>query len=379
MPDTNLKKLILTYSPGLKKLFLNEIRTLLPESKSQSINGVMEVENVSWKNLAQFVSRSRLASRVLIPIKEFSAWGGEDLYEQCLEIDWDDYLHPKQSFAIYGHGKTEDCDYKLNFGVLKIKDALVDSFRKKNIPRPNVDRNEADLRIEAHFFNGKVSLSVDLLGRPLHRRGYRLEEGPAPLRESRAAALLDFAGYTGKEDLCDPFCGTGTILIEAALQAQNRFPGTLRNWKTKIPLFKEFNEELDELRKVDSINKDINEIKIFGYDRDPDQIKRAEANAKRAGVDHLIKFRVQKAQSLSFQGMIVCNPPYGERMDEKEYAMRLMNQVLDNFKENCHGSTLTWVLPEHVLEATHENLRAQKKLAVPVAKIKSIFAHYEIK
>ncbi|HET9451610.1 MAG TPA: THUMP domain-containing protein, partial [Aggregicoccus sp.] len=161
---------------------------------------------------------SRIAMRVLYPLGEFEAKGAEGLYAAVASVPWEQHLTPSHTFAVEATLKDSEHSHS-GFVALKVKDAIVDRMRQKSGSRPDVDTKNPHVSVVAHLVKEKLSLSLDLCGEPLHRRGYRVRPTPAPLKETLAAALLRSAGYTGQEPLVDPMCGSGTLLIEAGLIA----------------------------------------------------------------------------------------------------------------------------------------------------------------
>ncbi len=226
LPAARFQRFLVTTAAGLESLLLEELADLGLEAEPTPAGAL--VLKTDWDGAARILTRSRIASRLLLSIREFSAGHAAMLYDQVRRIDWPKIFSPDDSIAIRGHGATHGTDYTLSFASLKIKDAICDEFRYSGLPRPDVDRADPRVRLTAFFHGGRCELSIDLSGRPLHRRGYREEGAAAPMRENRAAALLRFAGYDGSTPLVDPFCGSGTIVIEAALIALRRAPGLMR-------------------------------------------------------------------------------------------------------------------------------------------------------
>jgi len=345
-------KFLVTCAPGLETLLENELKEMGLTPQIAGL-GVLSIESESWDSAFQVLLWSRIASRVLLSLREFAAKNEAMLYDQVRRIDWLQLAKVAQTLAVHAHGSNET--YPITFATLKIKDAICDAFRKLGIDRPSIDRQDPDLRIEAFFKSGRCEISADLSGLPLHRRGYREESGFAPLRENRAAALLRFAGYTGAEKLIDPFCGSGTIAIEAALIASGRAPGTLRSAGSYkfVHLFPDIGEKFVKAHQLalrteekTSQNNGQKSATILLRDTSKKMLGQAKDNAKRAGVAHLMKFEMADARTLEEpNSLIVTNPPYGIRLDDEE-AASLIAEFTRQVKHHCAPSKLVFILPK---------------------------------
>jgi putative N6-adenine-specific DNA methylase len=260
---------------------------------------------------------SRIAMRVLLPIAEFAAVDAEALYAGARAVPWDEHLDETRTFAVEAVGRTEALGHT-HFTALKLKDAVVDALRDRRGARPNVDVEDPDVRIVAHLAGGRATLSLDLAGAPLFKRGWRLAQTEATLKETLAAAVLRACGYDGTRPLVDPMCGSGTIAIEAALIAQHHAPGVHR--QLGIERWVSFGEGLRaELRRMrDEARRGVRggAPPVLASDRDPDAVRAAQVNAKRAG----LPIQVQQADAralapLGPPGFVVVNPPWGQRLD----------------------------------------------------------------
>lgn len=299
-----------------------------------------------WSDLGRVLLSTRLASRVLLPVADFTAYNEEDLYYGVLRRhDFTNYISLKQTFRVEAkvreHVKLRD----QRFVAMKVKDAIVDQFRKKFGERPNVgDEETADLRVVVRVVGPKVSLAIDVTGESLSHRGYRAEAGEAPIRENVAAGLLRIAGWKPGVPLVDPFCGSGTILIEAALTAMGRSP-QIRRRRFVFQKLKGHAGDLKENSVVPSATSV--EPLFFGFDLDRNVLKKAQANAERAGVGHLIKWQACDIKDLKRPlvdaGMLVTNPPYGERLEDTEKAKALMAEFATTLKREFNGWS-AWIL-----------------------------------
>ncbi|HEX7880256.1 MAG TPA: THUMP domain-containing protein [Candidatus Eisenbacteria bacterium] len=373
-------RFLVTAPAGLSGLLRDELAELGCEAVLTPA-GVAVVEG-GWDVAARILIRSRIGSRLLLSVREFSARTSEMLYNQVRRVDWRSLFPPTMSIAINGYGTADGTDYKLSFAPLKIKDAVCDEFRKLGGPRPDVDRMNPDVRMAAFFFNGRCELSIDLCGRPMHRRGYRAEGAAAPIRENRAAALLRFAGYDGAAPLIDPFCGSGTIPIEAAWIARRMAPGLARpveSWAGArlIPALAEALEAERGAAMAEVLPEAAHPI--VGRDIDATTLATARSNARLAGVDGNIRFESGDARDLAATGgWIVANPPYGERLAEGDGdAAALISDFVRRVKHHGTGATLGLVLPRGEMAAA-VGLKPKRKLPLESGPLGLSFLIFEI-
>ena len=261
---------------------------------------------------------TRLGQRVMLVLGRYPADSPQQFYQGALKLPWQLYLSPEQSIstAAYVH---ESRNENPNFIALKLKDAIVDSQRKQWGRRSDVERQDSDLRAFAYWSRGKATVYLDLSGEPLFKRGYRLDGGHAPLKETLAAAVLRMAGWDRKTPLVDPMCGSASLLIEAALWAGNVAPGIRRErfgferWAN----FKDAEKEKMAALRGECRRKSSGQHpRITGYDIDPEVLQSAKENARSAGVR--LSFKRLPLKELCPEGQrrfLVCNPPYGVRLD----------------------------------------------------------------
>ncbi len=274
---------------------------------------------------------SRLANRILLLVHESRVDSPDDLYKAITEVDWQQHLRSEQTLLVDYAGRMRGID-NTHFGALKVKDAIVDQFRDAGLERPNIAKQDPDIRINVFVNKGRARISIDLSGDSLHRRGYRQDGGMAPLKENLAAALLLRAGWPqlaieGKP-LIDPMCGSGTFLIEAALMATDTAPGLLR-WRFGLQTWAQHDKELWQSLWHDAeARREAGEAafsaEIHGYDGMPKAISQSRENIKQAGVGEFVRVSHRQLQELKplthkadlASGLIITNPPYGARLSE---------------------------------------------------------------
>lgn len=284
----------------------------------------------------------RTANRVLVPLSTFPCASPQALYDGVRALPWERWLTPDQTLAVDGNLRDSAMTHS-GYVALKTKDAIVDTLRDRYGRRPSVDTRNPDLRVNVHLVKNRCTVSLDSSGVPLDRRGYRLERTEAPLRETVAAALVELSGWSGEAPLVDPMCGSGTILIEAALKAGQRAPGLLRpgfgfqRWPGFDPLL--WGELVAEARECALPSPGV---PLLGYDRLAKAVEIARHNVSRAGVGGMVT--IVKGDVRSFApppgpGVMVFNPPYGERLSEEEALKPLYKQIGDVMKQRCTGYT----------------------------------------
>lgn len=281
---------------------------------------------------------SRTASRVLLRLTKSGYRSEQDIYKAAKNIRWTDWFDLEQTFKVKVEGKRAQVK-SLDFVGLKIKDAVCDVFRDACDARPSVGKIRPDIRIHAFIDERNIQIFIDTSGEALFKRGYRQDTGEAPMRENLAAGLLLLAGYDGTQPFQDPFCGSGTIVIEAAWIATRRAPGLMRRFgfeKLKnfdAALWKKLQHEAEtQIRPAPA--------SISGSDNDRYMIRAAVANAQAAEVDTFIRFEVKDAQDTRPNGeggILISNPPYGVRLAEVQALQALYPQLGAWLKQHYAG------------------------------------------
>ena len=286
------------------------------------------------------------AIRILKPIRHFKAGSADDVYEEVKKVDWSKYIEKGKTFSVDSVVYSDEFRNS-RFVTYKVKDAIVDQFRGD---RPNISVSNPDIRLNIHIAEDKATLSLDSSGESLHRRGYRQESVEAPLNEVLAAGMILMTGWKGDTDFVDPMCGSGTLLVEAALIARNMSPGIFRK-EFAFERWSDFDQELfDTIYNDDSQEREFKHH-IYGYDVDIKAVNTARLNVRAAGLTSDIT--VEEADFKDFKRpeektIMVCNPPYGERISTpnllgtyKMIGERLKHEFMGNdawilsYREEC--------------------------------------------
>ena len=295
---------------------------------------------------------SRLANRVLLLLHSEAVDSVDELYDAVSKVEWTEHFDSDQTFLVDYAGRMRGID-NTHFGALKVKDAIVDQFRSKGELRPNIAKQEPDVRINVFITKGRVRISLDLSGESLHKRGYRREGGMAPLKENLAAALLIRAGWpemaAAGKPLMDPMCGSGTFLIEAAMMASDTAPGLLR-WRFGLQMWKQHNVELwREVWDAAELRREVGEAaatsEIHGYDGQPKAISKCRENLKQAGMTDRIRVSHRELKDLKplthkaqqQLGLVITNPPYGERLSEVADIQYLYQHLGERLSQDFIG------------------------------------------
>lgn len=309
---------------GLEYLLVDEARALGAESAREGLAGVRVEADEAFGYRACL--HSRLASRVLMPLAEFDAGDADALYEGVRTIDWSEHLDPAATLAVDALGRTPALD-NAQFVAQRVKDAIADQCRERFGVRPSVERERPSLRVNLALRHGRATLSIDFAGEALHRRGWRADQGAAPLKENLAAAMLLRAQwpelYAAGGALVDPMCGSGTLVIEAALMAADVAPGLTRDYWGFLG-WRGFDSApwqalLDAARERASVGlKALNPV-FYGFDRDARVLDLARRNAQRAGVAGFVVIAQRQVATLeappgAHAGLVIVNPPYGGRL-----------------------------------------------------------------
>ena len=324
----------------------------------------------------------RTASRVLVPIKKQSCDSSKPddwLYETVKSINWAEYMTLDTTFSIDATVYS-DVFRNSRFVTYRVKDAIVDWWMDKEGKRPNVKVTAPDLYINVHIANKTVTISLDSSGESLHKRGYRVANTEAPINEALAAGMLLMAGWQGQSDLYDPMCGSGTILIEAALIARNIAPGVFRQ-SFAFERWKDFDPELwSEVYNDDSQEREF-EHKIYGSDASFYAIQQATKNVKAAGVSkdvELKQIRLEEIKDVHAEGAwVMMNPPYGERLKSNKEMEDLYAAIGTTLKHQFTGAT-AWIISSNVEAMKCIGLKPSKKYHLLNGELDCQFNKYEL-
>ena len=335
-----------TCPKGLELLLAEELQAIGAEGVKETVaavhfQGSMEVAYRAclW---------SRLANRILMPLHSFMLNEADDLYQECNDISWESHFSAAQSIAIDFIGTSRLIDNTM-YGSQRVKDSIVDRIRRIEGERPNVDTKNPDIRIQVRQHKGRVTVSLDISGESLHRRGYRTGQGTAPIKENLAVALLLRANWPAMAAeggaLLDPMCGSGTLIIEGAMMAADIAPGMLREhygFDQWIQHDAELWQSLiDEAHQRKAKGLENLELDIRGYDANPRVLEYTTQNIENAGLDGHIRLAHkpidQFGKPTAERGLLLTNPPYGERLGEVDELIPLYQKLGTVLQKNFQG------------------------------------------
>jgi len=324
---------------GIEEVAGNELKRLGATRVQTSKRGV--VFTADPEALCRINYRARLISRVLAPLVEFPAHTPEDLYLGAKRVDWTRLMTLDQTFGIFANVHRSGITHS-KYAALKVKDCVADMFRKRYLgKRPNVDAQDPDLSIGVHVLDDMATIFLDCSGGSLHRRGYRLEAGEAPMQETLAAAILDFAEWDGKRPLYDPMCGSGTILAEAWLKAGNIPAGCLRKkWGFQMLPDHDKRTWIKVKLEEDNAIRTVRGGQIRGSDIDPTVVEITRQNVARIPTGDELRVRTLDYRDIEAieNSVIVCNPPFGVRLQPEADMAAFMRDFGDFLKQRCKGS-----------------------------------------
>ena len=339
-----MKQLFATTARGFEELLKSELTELGAQDAKVAQGGVHY-----WaddETLYRTLLWSRLSSRILLPIVQAKVFSDLDLYSAVVGVNWLDYFDEKVHFFVDFNGTNQEVRHT-QFGAMRVKDGIVDYFERHGRARPNVDKEQPDIRIHAYLNRDDVVLSLDLSGDALHMRGYREDTGKAPLRETLAAAIVLRSGWQKGTPLVDPMCGSGTLLIEAAQMEAQIAPQLYRlHWG--FDFWQGHNQAAWEKVKEEALvlaedeKQRENSPHFYGFDLDHRVLQKAKQNAQNAGVAHLMQWQqgdvaAIKNPSPNVAGTVICNPPYGERLGTTPALIALYSVFGQRLKQQFAG------------------------------------------
>lgn len=342
-------RFFLTCPKGIESLLLDEARQLGADSVKETVAGVYAEGPLELGY--RLCLWSRLANKVLLPIATVPATDADVMYQHVKAIDWREHLALDTTFAVDFSGGSKTIKHT-HFGALRVKDAVVDHFTDACGERPSVDSKRPMLRINARLARNQLTLSIDLAGESLHRRGYRQDGAAAPLKENLAAAILLRANWPEIHAkggaLLDPMCGSGTLLVEAALMAADMAPGLglmrygFDHWLGHESAI--WSNLVDDAEQRGREGLDKLSLEIRGYDASPKSIKAAQENIQRAGLEQWVRVSVKELAQFAppthteiTPGLVVTNPPYGERLGDQHALVHLYGHLAERMKTHFGG------------------------------------------
>jgi putative N6-adenine-specific DNA methylase len=340
------------------------------------------VRNVSFYGDLGFLFKSNLylrsAIRILMPLNSFQLNNEKDLYSSIFNFNWEDYISVENTFIVESVLNSDLFSHSL-FVSQRVKDGIVDRFRKLCNKRPNVDVENPDFKINIHISKNICTISLDSSGKPLNQRGYRSQTNIAPINEVLAAGIIMLSNWDCESDFLDPMCGSGTILIEAAMYATN-YPVNIKRQRFSFMNWKNFDSDLFEMIKK-SVLKKVKPFKnkIIGYDKVPSAILKCNQNVLNSGFDKIIEvseddFFMTKKNNDKYLH-ILFNPPYGERL--KIDIQSFYKQIGDTLKTNYSNSN-AWFITSSIEALKYVGLRPSRKIKLFNGKLESRLAKYEI-
>ena len=373
--EQNFKMLAKTFF-GFEEILAKELRQLGAQDVEIGNRAVSFVGDKGFMYKANLCLRSAL--KILKPIHTATVQSDQDLYQLFYDFPWTDYLNVDSKFVIdsvvYGEIFTHS-----QYASQKAKDGFVDQFRDQFEARPSVEMNRPDLRINLHIQNDQCTISLDSSGSSLHQRGYRTATNIAPLNEVLAAGLIQLSGWQGNTDFYDPMCGSGTLVIEAALFACN-IPVNINRKSFAFEKWKDWDEALFETIKSSQLKKINNpNIQIKGSDKAPSAVEKALQNVENANLSDFVSiekkdfFQVEKETKGPLH--LLTNPPYGERL---EGDMNMLYQGIGDAFKQSFPNTQAWMISSNMEALKYVGLRPSRKIKLFNGKLESRLLLYPI-
>lgn len=329
-----------TVAKGLEPLLVEELEQLGAKAVQPGFCGASFKGDLAL--LYKVNLWARLPFRILLQLDKFECATGDELFAGIQRIDWSQYLTPEQTLAVTATGKTEELNHT-HFTSLQVKNAIVHQQTQQFGQRSDVDTHNPDLRINVHLRHDKATVSLDSSGDSLHRRGYRPAVGAAPLKESLASALITMTDWKPGIPFFDPLCGSGTLPLEAGLRSLNIAPGLFRE-QFGFETWQNYDDELWESLIAEAEDSQKSELDTFvgGSDRDPNVLIQAGSNARECGIEHLVSLRqceLADVEAPAKSGILLCNPPYGERLGKDSDLAAFYKLLGDVLKQQFKGWT----------------------------------------
>ncbi len=379
-----MSRYFVTVARGLENIAAGEL-SAIGSTQTQCVPGGVYFEG-DQSTLYKAHLWMRTGNRIFLPLRDFPARNPDELYEGIIKFRWETFLTGKKTFAIdctISGQHNPDLNHS-QYAKLRVKDAIVDRLREKTGGRPDVDVENPDISISVYIRDGHCTLNMDATGGSLHERGYRSPDAAAPLKETLAAGLIALTEWDGKTPFIDPMCGSGTLPIEATLKAANLAPGLLRdsfsfmNWPDYFePRWKELKEEA--LSKVISVSPG----QIFGFDQNASALSAAKESMKLARISEgKIEFARRRFEEFVLPeglqpGVLIVNPPYGERLGDVEELKVLYKLMGDTFKQKLKGWR-AYIFTGNLELAKHVGLKASRRFELYNGAIDCRLLKYEL-
>ena len=364
---------------GLEQVLANELIELGANNVQIERRAVSFTGDKRMLYTANFCLRT--ASRILVPIATLKAKKTDDIYEQVKLLDWAQYMTAKTTFQIDATVYS-DLFRHSQFITYRVKDAIVDWWMEHGGVRPSVQLTNPDLYLNVHIAGDLVTLSLDSSGESLHKRGYRVANTQAPINEALAAGMLLLAGWKGQSDFYDPMCGSGTLLIEAALIARNIAPGIYRKGFA-FEKWADFDADLfEDIYSDDSREREFTH-KIYGSDAGFYAVQAATKNVQSANLQRDIEVKQIRVQELRLAdqttegALVMMNPPYGERLSQDKDVLRLYQDMGTALKHQFSGAT-AWIISSNEEALKCVGLRPAKRVRLVNGDLDCLFNKYEL-
>ena len=362
---------------GFEAILAKELRDLGAQNVKEGVRSVSFVGDKGFMYKANLSLRTAL--RILVPVFEFRADNEEELYRKLNQLPWDRFLDVSGTLAVMSTVVGSTFKHS-HYVTLRTKDAIVDYFRTKMHKRPNVDLRHPDVLFHIHIHENECVVSLDSSGESLHKRGYRSETNIAPINEVLAAGLILMTGYSGSVHFIDPMCGSGTILIEAAMIACN-IPAGIHRKEFGFEKWKDYDAEMFGLIHGSLLKRVRNAShEIIGFDKAPSAIRKAEENIRNASLQEFIRLErknfFREPKPVEGDALLLFNPPYGERLniDVEEFY----GQIGDSLKQN-YPQTTAWIITSDFDKGVKSlGLRSSRKVKVFNGKLECRFVKYEM-
>lgn len=370
----NYKLIAKTFS-GLEYVLADELKSIGAKNIRAGHRATFFDGNLETIYKANYFIRTAL--RILKEITNFQFKNVDQFYLKCKQVNWSDYFGLEQNFVVNSTVINSEEFRNSMFASLRVKDAIADYFRESTGKRPSVDTENPDIIVNVHIHNDTCTLSLDSTGESLHKRGYRVKQGEAPLNEVLAAGMIHLSGWNGTTDFVDPMCGSGTLPIEAAMIAQNIPAGKFRknyafeNWG-------DFDQILWENIRQSAIKKEFTK-KIYASDIDASNLLNTQTNARRALVFNKITFTKSDFKDLDLaveNATILINPPYGERLKE-ENLNGLYAMIGERLKHHFTGNS-AWILSSSLESMRFIGLKTSAKLELFNGSLKCKYNNYKL-